>query len=102
GLAGRALGPIPPAIWTLDDEVRVPQPSPVDWLAAAFIACAFVSLLVTEYPRQSIRELRWLVVEPIVVFYIARGTLSSGRRWLAVLWSIVAAGVVASIIGVLS
>ncbi len=82
--------------------VRFPRPTMVDWLAAGFVAAALLSFLVTSYPRQSMRELRWLVVEPLMVFYLARCTLWSDRHCATVLWTIVGAGVVASVVGIAS
>ena len=92
------------AHWGRRDAARavgLPQPRGVDWAAAAFIIGALLSLVVTEYPKQSLRELRWLVVEPILVFYLARATLSSSGQVAGVLWSVVAAGAMAAAIGML-
>lgn len=47
---------------------RAIGPATVDWAVAAFLLAALLSLLVTEYPKQSLRELRWLVLEPILLF----------------------------------
>lgn len=81
--------------------VRMSPAHLVDWAVAAFLAAALLSLLVTEYPKQSLRELRWLIVEPILVFYLARATLRSSDQVMMVLWSVVAAGSVAAAIGLL-
>ncbi len=67
------------------------------WLAAAFLAAGLLSLLVTEYPKQSLRELRWVVVEPICLFFIARATLTSPPRVAVALWTLVGAGVLAAV-----
>src|SRR5688572_7668739 len=37
------------------------------WAVALFLLAALLSLLVTEYPRQSLRELRLLIVEPVAL-----------------------------------
>ncbi len=72
--------------------------SNADWIAAGFLAAGLLSLLPTEYPKQSLRELRWLIVEPILVFYLVRLTVHSDRGVLVTLWSLVGAGIVASLI----
>lgn len=75
------------------------RPSVVDLGAAAFLAAAFLSLLVTEYPRQSLRELRWVILEPLLVFYVVRATVRSERLVALTLGSIVASGALAGLIG---
>ncbi len=80
--------------------VGMPQASLADWFAAMFLFAALVSLLVTEYPRQSLRELRWLIIEPLLVFYVARATLRTRFDLRLVLWTVVTTGVIASLIGV--
>ena len=70
--------------------------SAADWGAAGFLLAALLSLLVTEYPRQSLRELRWLIIEPILVFYLVRSTVADAREAVMVLWSIVVAGLLAT------
>jgi O-antigen ligase len=82
--------------------IRWPRPGVYDAAAAAFLAAALLSLLVTEYPKQSLRELRWLIVEPIVLGYIARVTLLPPAPVQRVLWSIVVAGALAAVISVAS
>lgn len=79
--------------------VRLPRPSVVDWGAAALLVAALLSLFVTEYPRQSLRELRWLIVEPLLVFYIARATIAKPDQVrVVVVWSVVASGVFAALV----
>lgn len=51
---------------------RWPSPTPLDWPTTAFLASALVSLLVTEYLRLSLRELRLLVLEPVLAYYLLR------------------------------
>ena len=43
-----------------------------------FLAGAMLSLLVTEYLRLSLRELRTLIVEPVLFFYLTRHVTGSG------------------------
>jgi O-antigen ligase len=76
--------------------------SGLDWAVAAFLLAALLSLLVTEYPKQSLRELRLLVLEPVMLFYVARFTLTTPERMMATLWSIVVAGTLAATIAVAS
>ena len=80
--------------------LRPLAPSVVDWGAASFLLAGLLSMLVTEYPRQSFRELRWLIVEPLLVFYVARATLGNPGHVTATLWSIMLAGVLAAALGV--
>jgi len=42
------------------------------WPVAMFLLAALLSMLVTEYPRQSLRELRLLIVEPVVLYVLLR------------------------------
>jgi O-antigen ligase len=80
----------------------MPAASPVDWGTAAMLVAALLSLLATEYPKQSLRELRWLIVEPLMVFYIARATIANAQQIRVTLWSVVAAGAAASLIALSS
>jgi O-antigen ligase len=89
-LERRGLAPGPPT-------VRLPEASAADWGAAGFLLAALLSLLVTEYPRQSMRELRWLIIEPVLVFYLVRATIADAREALVALWSIVGAGLLATV-----
>ena len=97
----RAPGPFPVGR-QLTPAFRFPAPSPADWAAAAMLAAALLSLLVTEYPRQSLRELRWLIVEPLLLFYVARATLSEAYHVRLVLWSVVASGAIAALVALFS
>jgi O-antigen ligase len=79
-----------------EGEWATQRPTGADWAAAAFLGAGLVSLLVTEQPKQSLRELRWVIVEPIIFFLLARATLTTPARIRVALWSVVAAGVVAA------
>jgi O-antigen ligase len=81
------------------DAIHAPTPASVDWLVGAFIAVALASLLVTDYPKQSLRALRWLVIEPIAVYYLVRMTLATERQVWTLLWAIIATGAAAAVIG---
>jgi O-antigen ligase len=76
-----------------------PRPGPSGGLlfAAAFLGAGLLSLLVTEYPKQSLRELRWVIVEPILFFLIARSALTRPARIQLTLAAVVAAGVLAAV-----
>ncbi len=81
--------------WT---RVTFEQPGPLDAPIALFLAAALLSLLVTEYLRLSLRELRTLVVEPLLFFFLARyvfGSVGGAARLVDVL--LLAAVVVALI-----
>jgi O-antigen ligase len=77
-------------------ESLPPRPTGADWAAAAFLGVGILSLLVTEYPKQSLRELRWVVIEPIVFFLIVRATVTTAERIAVTVWAVVAAGVLAA------
>ncbi|MBI2755788.1 MAG: O-antigen ligase family protein [Chloroflexi bacterium] len=71
------LGALSRAVW---DRFRRPRrgtwlrapTSPLDLPLAGFLVAALVSLLVTEYPRLSVRELRSLILEPVLFFWLLR------------------------------
>ncbi|HZT08202.1 MAG TPA: O-antigen ligase family protein [Chloroflexota bacterium] len=79
-------------------SIRAARPPLIDWFVAALIGSALISLTVTEYPRQSLRELRWLVVEPVLVLSLARATLRSPEHVRLTLWSFVATGALAGVV----
>jgi O-antigen ligase len=56
------------------------QPSPYDAPIALFLAAALLSLLATEYLRLSLRELRTLIVEPVVFFYLVRLLVTTNEQ----------------------
>ncbi|MBA2446433.1 MAG: O-antigen ligase family protein [Chloroflexi bacterium] len=62
----------------------LPEPSFFDAPIALLLAAALLSLLVTEYFRLSLRELRTLIVEPILFFYLVRSVVGSveDATWL--------------------
>jgi putative inorganic carbon (HCO3(-)) transporter len=47
-----------------------PPPSAFDWPIALLLLSALLSLLVTEYFRLSLRELRTLILEPLLAYYL--------------------------------
>lgn len=71
-----------------------------------FLAAALLSLLVTEYPRQSLRELRLLIVEPVTVFLLLRWArwdvewvTGAVRGWIGVGTVVAMLGVVLAVLG---
>ncbi|HLZ30556.1 MAG TPA: O-antigen ligase family protein [Chloroflexota bacterium] len=62
--------------------VRWPR-TPYDLPAALFLAAALLSLLVTEYPLLSIRELRALIFEPVLFFWLLQTLRGSASLALA-------------------
>lgn len=72
----------------------------IDWIAAAFLAAGLLSLIPSEYPKQSLRELRWLVVEPVLVFYLVRATIRTSDEVMATLWVLALSGCAATAIAV--
>ncbi len=64
------------------------------WPVALFLLAALFSFLVTEYPRQSLRELRLLIVEPVTLYVLLRATpldISWVRRAVAAFVGVVGA-----------
>ena len=45
-------------------------PSPFNWPVALFLSSAMLSLVVSEYLRLSLRELRTLILEPVLAYYL--------------------------------
>jgi O-antigen ligase len=64
-----------------------------------FLTAALLSLLATEYLRLSLRELRTLIVEPVLFWYLCRAVLRSPGEagWLVV--ALVGATAVAAVVG---
>jgi len=50
---------------------------------ALFLAAALLSLLVTEYPLLSVRELRAVILEPVLFFWLLRALPGSAPKALA-------------------
>ena len=67
---------------------------------ALFLAAALLSLLVSEYLRLSLRELRTLIVEPLVFFYLARRVVRSIEDATRMLNVLLAAATVVALIGI--
>lgn len=78
--------------------IHLPSPSTVDLCTVLFLLAAVISLTVTEYPKQSLRELRWLVLEPIMFFYLVRATFTGEHDARVALWSVVISGAVAALV----
>jgi len=54
-----------------------------DALVALFLAASLLSLLVTEYPLLSVRELRALILEPLLFFWLLNTLPGSSSKALA-------------------
>ncbi|MPZ14449.1 MAG: hypothetical protein GEU73_08500 [Chloroflexi bacterium] len=80
--------------------VRLPAPASIDWAVAAFLLAALLSLFVTEYPKQSLRDLRWVVLEPVLLFYIARATFSTPGRTVVTLAALSLSGALAAAVAI--
>ncbi len=57
-----------------------PRPTAFDAPLALLLAAALLSLLVTQYARLSLRELRVLILEPAIFFYLVVWLVSSQRQ----------------------
>ena len=77
--------------------LALPRPHPTDLLAAAFLVGGLLALAPSEYPKQSLRELRWLIIEPILVFYMIRITVRGSEQVVGLMWALVAAGLIATV-----
>ena len=64
-----------------------------------FLAAALLSLLATEYLRLSLRELRSLVVEPLLFWYLCRATLRNPRDAAWLIGGLLAAASMVAVIG---
>ncbi len=74
--------------------------SPYDAPIALLLLAALLSLLVTEYLRLSLRELRTLVVEPVAFFYLVRALVRhSGDAWIVV-GGLVASATLVALVGI--
>jgi O-antigen ligase len=95
-VAGRAIV----GRWRGRRDPSAIRPSPYDGAIALFLASALLSLLVTEYLRLSLRELRTLVVEPVVFFYLVRHVVRSIEEVGAIVDVLLAAVTVVALLGV--
>lgn len=84
--------------WPSSTAICPPRPSAVDLYTALFLLAAIISLAVTEYPKQSLREFRWLVVEPIAFFYLIRCSYTGAHVARVTLWSVAISGAAAAIL----
>jgi len=64
-----------------------------------FLAAALLSLLATEYLRLSLRELRTLIVEPLLFWYLCRVTLRNIRDAAWLIGALLAATTVVATVG---
>lgn len=64
-----------------------------------FLAAALLSLLATEYLRLSLRELRSLVVEPVLFWYLCRAVVRSPRDIAWLVAALVGAASLVAVIG---
>jgi O-antigen ligase len=69
---------------------------------ALFLLAALLSLLVTQYPRLSFRELRLLVLEPILAFALLRGLFPTASDVLWPLGAFLLGAVAVSLGGLLA
>lgn len=67
-----------PVLWARDRLTHAPKPSIVlpfsafAWPTALFLVAALSSLLVTQYTLLSVRQLRAVILEPILFFWLLR------------------------------
>jgi O-antigen ligase len=64
-----------------------------------FLAAALLSLLATEYLRLSLRELRTLILEPLLFWYLCRATLRTATDAAWLVGALLASATVVAIIG---
>lgn len=85
--------------WSAKHHQLFPRSQTIDWIAAGFVLSALLSLVVTEYLRESARELRLLIVEPVVAFYVVRATIRTPQHIRLVLGTLALSGVAAAGLG---
>ncbi|MGE5619660.1 MAG: O-antigen ligase family protein [Sphingomonadaceae bacterium] len=73
--------------------------TPLDGPVAIFLAAALLSLLASEVPRVSLRDLRILVLEPVAAYYLAVWFLRDRSDLLAVASALLLGGAAAAISG---
>jgi O-antigen ligase len=101
-LAATAAGAALHAGWTWRNRGRPSMAevaTPFDGPVALFLLAALLSLLASEVVRVSLRELRLMVVEPLVAFYLAAWFLQRRRDLVLVLAALLLGGVVAAGMG---
>ena len=113
GVGGQQLSPTEAAIALaavvigtrrLMQRWTAPEGSGAGWTAfdapiVLFLASALLSLLATEYLRLSLRDLRVLIVEPVLFWYLCRTVLRSpaDAAWLA--YALLATTTVVAMVG---
>jgi putative inorganic carbon (HCO3(-)) transporter len=76
------------------------RPTPFDGPIALLLAAALLSLLVTEYLRLSLRELRTLIVEPVLFFYLVRHTVGTPEDATRLLDVLLVAATAVALVGI--
>ena len=102
GTVGAGLAP--PGTTSAASDLSVHGSIPPSWVAfdlpiILFLASALLSLLATEYLRLSLRELRTLIVEPLLFWYLCRVTLRSTRDAAWLMGGLLAATTVVAVVG---
>ncbi|MBI4494185.1 MAG: O-antigen ligase family protein [Chloroflexi bacterium] len=77
-----------------------PGPTLFDRPAALFLVAALASLLVSEYLHLSLRELRTLVLEPVLFFYLLAAVVRGRREARRVVEAFLVAAVAVAVLGV--
>jgi putative inorganic carbon (hco3(-)) transporter len=113
GVGGQQLSPTEAAIalaavvigtrWLLRQRT-VPVGVDVGWSAfdppiVLFLGSALLSLLATEYLRLSLRELRVLIVEPVLFWYLCRTVLRSPADAAWLVYSLLVTTTVVAMVG---
>ncbi len=73
--------------------------SSLDWAVAAFVVLAMASLLVSSNLGVSIRELRVIIVEPVLLYFLLRQSHLQEQQMMRLCDALLLAGVVVSAIG---
>lgn len=104
--AALLLGAVGVGLRALWDRARgtrrsaVGSAEPYDAPIAIFLVAALLSLLVTEYPRLSLRELRTLIVEPVLFFYLTRAVARTTDEAAPLLNALLLAATAAATLGI--
>jgi putative inorganic carbon (HCO3(-)) transporter len=88
---------------SLRPAIALTRPFPTSIAALALVIVGVASLLTVADPRyrpDSVRELRWVIVEPIVALVLFRWAISRGQRGL-ILVSLIGTGTAVALVGLL-
>lgn len=75
------------------------EPKILDWAGLILLVGSSLSFVAVESFDDALRAWRWTIVEPLVIYAIARAFIRSPGQVRILLWSLVIGGVIVSIVG---